>query len=85
MPFASLSEVPARLGAKHCRRPDKDNKEMPANLGFLAMAQQQFGKDDEAKATLARLREIMKQERWAKDAEAPGFLRVAEELIGAAG
>lgn len=53
---------------------------MPANLAFLAMAQQQLGKKDEAKATLARLREIMKQERWAKDAEARGFLHEAEGL-----
>ena len=45
------------------------------------MARHQLGKKDEAKATLAQLREVMKQPRWAKDAEAAGFLREAEELI----
>jgi WD40 repeat protein len=53
----------------------------PADLAFLAMAQHQLGKKDEAKATLARLRELMKQQRWANVAEAQGFLREAEELI----
>jgi hypothetical protein len=53
----------------------------PAHLTILAMAQHQFGKKDEAKATQARLRDLMKQERWAKDAEVQGFLREAEEMI----
>jgi tetratricopeptide (TPR) repeat protein len=53
----------------------------PADVAFLAMAQHQLGKKDEAKATLARVREIMKQPGWAKDAEAQGFLREAETLI----
>src|SRR5262249_879402 len=53
----------------------------PEDLAFLAMAQHQLGKKDEASATLARLREVMKQESWAKEAEAQGFLREAEEAI----
>jgi WD40 repeat protein/serine/threonine protein kinase len=53
----------------------------PADLGFLAMAQHQHGNKEIAKATLARLREVTNQERWAKDAEAQSFLREAEELI----
>src|SRR5262249_41332684 len=53
----------------------------PMDLAFLAMAQHQLGKREEAKATLARLREAMKQERWAKDAEAQAFLREAEETL----
>jgi tetratricopeptide (TPR) repeat protein len=53
----------------------------PADFAFLAMTQHQLGKKDEAKATLARLRKVMKQERWAKDAEAQGFLREAEETL----
>jgi hypothetical protein len=55
----------------------------PADLAFLAMAQHQLGKKEEANATLARLREVMKQPRWAKDPESQGFLREAEELIAA--
>jgi hypothetical protein len=59
------------------------NKEgsLPADLAFLAMAQHQLGKKDEAKATLDRLRKVMKQPRWVNDSEATGFLREAEELI----
>jgi WD40 repeat protein/tRNA A-37 threonylcarbamoyl transferase component Bud32 len=60
---------------------EQGNKDMPANLAFLAMAQHRIDKNQEAKATLARLREVMKQERRANDAEAKGFLREAEELI----
>ena len=50
----------------------------PADLAFLAMTQHQLGKSDEAKATLGRLREVMKQPGvlYAED-----FLREAEELI----
>lgn len=33
------------------------------------------------KRGLARLREVTKQELWANNAEALGFLREAEELI----
>jgi hypothetical protein len=54
---------------------------LPADLAFLAMTQQRLGQKDEAKGILARLREVMKQPRWAKDAEAASFLREAEGLI----
>jgi hypothetical protein len=54
---------------------------LPADLAFLAMTQHQLGKKDEAKATLGRLREVMKQPRWTKDAESMSLLREVEELI----
>jgi tetratricopeptide (TPR) repeat protein len=57
------------------------NGPQPADVAFLAMAQHQLGKKDEAKATLARLREIMKQPGWANNADAQGFLRETETLI----
>jgi hypothetical protein len=50
-------------------------------LSFLTMAQHQLGHKEQARATLARLREAMKQPRWAQNAEAQGFLREAEALI----
>jgi hypothetical protein len=53
----------------------------PTDLAFLAMTQHQLGKKDEAKAALLRLRENMKQPRWADDGEAKVFLLEAEELI----
>jgi hypothetical protein len=53
----------------------------PVNLAFLAMTRHRLGQGNEAKATLARLREIMKQPNWAKNDEIVGFLREAEGLI----
>ncbi len=53
----------------------------PADLAFLAMTHQQLGHAKEAQAELQRLRERMKDPRWAQDAEAQGFLREAEELL----
>ena len=49
-------------------------------LAFLAMAQHQLGQQEQAEATLARLREALKTPTWAKNAEAQGFLREAEAL-----
>jgi hypothetical protein len=56
---------------------------LPSELtvAFLTMTQHQLGKKDEANATLARLREVIKQERWAKDADAHDVLREAEETL----
>jgi tetratricopeptide (TPR) repeat protein len=53
----------------------------PHDLAFLAMTQHQLGKKDEAKATLGRLREVMKQPIRAMNFESVDFLREAEELI----
>jgi hypothetical protein len=53
----------------------------PASLAFLAMAQHQLGRKEQAQATLARLREAMKELRCAKDADSAAFLREAETLI----
>jgi WD40 repeat protein/serine/threonine protein kinase len=52
----------------------------PADLAFLAMTRQRLGQAAEAKAALARLRELLKQ-RWAENAEAAAFLHEAEGLI----
>jgi Flp pilus assembly protein TadD len=57
----------------------------PSDLAFLAMTQHQLGKKDQARATLGRLREAMKQSPWAEDADSTGFLREAEELIEGSG
>ncbi len=53
----------------------------PAGLAFLAMTQQQLGHAEEAQAWLQRLRERMKDPRWAQNPEAQGFLREAEEWL----
>ena len=46
---------------------------------MVLQAERRF--DGEAKATLARLHEVMMQPRWAHDAAASGFLREAEETL----
>jgi WD40 repeat protein len=53
----------------------------PSDVAFLAMAQHHLDQKDPSQATLDRLRKIMKQPRWEKDAESVSFLREAEELI----
>ncbi len=45
------------------------------------MAHYQLGNKDQAKSTLARLREVMKRLPWTKDQESQGFLKEAEALI----
>jgi hypothetical protein len=57
------------------------------NLPFLAMAHHGLGEREEARAVLARLREIMKSPAgtaWASNADYQGFLREAEELVDGA-
>jgi len=54
---------------------------IPSDLAFLAMTQHQLGHAKEAQAEFQRLREEMKNPRWAQDAEAQGFLREAEALL----
>jgi WD40 repeat protein/tRNA A-37 threonylcarbamoyl transferase component Bud32 len=53
----------------------------PATLAFLAMTQHQVGEKGQARATLARLQEIMKKPEWATNSEAEAFRREAVELI----
>jgi hypothetical protein len=74
-------EADRRLEEAHSKLNAIEDGYIPSHLEFLAIAQHQHGKNREAKATLGRLREVMKQPRWAKDTEAAGFLREAEELI----
>jgi tetratricopeptide (TPR) repeat protein len=67
-------------------RSDQINKpqfqgSIPSDLAFLTMTQQQLGHAKEAQAELDRLRERIKDPRWAKDDEAQGFLREAEALL----
>jgi hypothetical protein len=59
----------------------KQEGSFPDDLAFLAMARHQLGQKDEAKATLARLREVLKPPRRGINPDAAGFLREAEELI----
>ena len=50
-------------------------------LGYLAMTQHQLGQTDEARATLARLREWLQKERAPAGDPAEVSFREAEKLI----
>jgi hypothetical protein len=45
------------------------------------MAHHQLGRKEQAKATLARLQEVIRQPRWAQDAAARAELREAEDVL----
>jgi WD40 repeat protein/serine/threonine protein kinase len=53
----------------------------PGDVSFLAMAQFQLGRREEALVLLGELRRLMEQPRWSGNVEAQGFLHEATELI----
>jgi Tol biopolymer transport system component len=53
----------------------------PADLAFLAMTQHRLGRVKDAQDYLQRLRQRMKDPRWAKDIEAQDFLRETVALL----
>jgi hypothetical protein len=60
----------------------KDQKgSQPGDLAFLAMAQQRLGKNAEARATLVRLSQAMKDPAVAGNQEYEAFQREAEALL----
>jgi hypothetical protein len=63
-------------------RCNKRRKEFfPEDLAFLAMARHQLGRKEQARATLARLQGVIRQPRWAQNAEAQAEQREAEEVL----
>jgi WD40 repeat protein/tRNA A-37 threonylcarbamoyl transferase component Bud32 len=58
-----------------------DQTPEPADLAFLAMAQHQLGKKAEARSTLERLLQVMKDPSFAGNEEYVGFQREAETMI----
>ncbi len=53
----------------------------PAELAFLALSQHRLGRIDQARATLGRLRELMKKPERARSEQDQNFLREAEALV----
>jgi hypothetical protein len=51
------------------------------NLAFLAMTRHQLGRAEEARTTLARLREVLRGPLGETNREAAGFLSEAENLL----
>jgi WD40 repeat protein/tRNA A-37 threonylcarbamoyl transferase component Bud32 len=85
--LTTLAMAQYRLGkyqdaASTLSRADTLQKRTPTDLAFLAMTQHQHGHKEQAKATLAWLREIAQQPEWIKDEEVKGFLHEAETLLG---
>jgi WD40 repeat protein len=54
----------------------------PTTLAFLAMTQHRLGQEEQAQASLTRLRETVNKEEWAKNDEPQALLREAERLLG---
>jgi eukaryotic-like serine/threonine-protein kinase len=62
-------------------RADRLDPGAPAVMAFLAMAHHQLGEREQAQTDLARLREILDQPHWAKDAETLDLVHEAQALI----
>jgi hypothetical protein len=76
-----LHASPAKEKEKPSPPLGKAGHSHPSDVAFLAMTQHRLGQKDEARTTLARLREIMKAPTWAANEEAKAFLREATQLI----
>jgi len=60
-------------------RTNAKNKEAdPYDLAFLALTQHRLGQSNKARATLDRLREVVKDRSWVGNREVRAFLREAE-------
>jgi len=63
------------------QKADRLDTDSPAALAFLAMAHHRLGQHDQARADLARLREILDQPRETKDAETLDLVHEAQALV----
>ena len=54
---------------------------VPADLAFLAMTRYQIGERDQARASLAQLRDMSQKPNWARNQEAQRLLKEAEALM----
>jgi WD40 repeat protein/tRNA A-37 threonylcarbamoyl transferase component Bud32/Flp pilus assembly protein TadD len=69
-----------RSDEMNSRDPDLQGS-IPSDLAFLAMTQYRLGQREQAESTFARLREAMKNPRWADDEGSRRFVREVEVLI----
>ncbi len=63
------------------RRTMLNEESQPREIAYIAMALHRLGRHEEAKVTLDRLRDLLKDERFAEDKEAKACLAEAEKLI----
>jgi WD40 domain-containing protein len=64
---------------------DNQQKDIPANVAFLALAHHRLGQTKEAREALTRLRAILKDVQNAEQQDALAFLREAELLMNEKG
>jgi WD40 repeat protein/tetratricopeptide (TPR) repeat protein len=76
--FESAAESLARTIEQNSKRFGEPH---PADLAFLAMAQQKLAQPDRAAATLNLLQNALKKPRWNNDAPVQSYLREALSLI----
>jgi len=55
----------------------------PADLAYLAMAEQFLGRKEQARASLGSLRQVLAKPEGVKDDKARALLREAETVLGA--
>jgi tetratricopeptide (TPR) repeat protein len=65
------------------KRAEERHSGKPASLAFLAMTQQRLGLKDQARATLERLRQTMRDPELITDTDARMFVAEAEALLSA--
>jgi len=87
--FTVLGVAQYRVGAyedalgtlTHAEKIRKDSEAEPVHAAFIAMALHGLDRQEEAKAALERLRDLCKEEQFAEDKQAQGFLTEAEKLL----
>ena len=57
----------------------------PANVAFVAMAHHQLGHDEQARAAIVRLRELVQIPANADDADIRAFVDEADALLAGSG
>ena len=77
VPHGSVRKAQATLNRSNQLNRNRE----PADLAFLAMTQHRLDQVEAARATLERLREVMKDPKTAANEENQGFLREAESVI----
>jgi eukaryotic-like serine/threonine-protein kinase len=66
-------------------RAESISRGTPGDCAFLALAQHQLGREEEARAALVRLREILKRPEWINDAMAQTLLNEVAEGVNVNG
>jgi len=69
------------LGRSRKLNAERFGSSLPADVAFLAMAEQQLGRTDKAKGWLDRLEKMLSVEPWSSDSESRSLLREARQIV----